>query len=277
MTATSADRDTTADRSARTPVVFIHGLWMQTSSWDRWVALFAEAGYDAVNPGWPGDGATVAATRDTPSAVAGFGVQEVTDHYARIIAALPSKPIVVGHSFGGLIAQKLLGEGLALAAVAVDPAQFRGVLPLPVAQLKSAVPVLSNPGNAKTSNQPTKKQFHAGFANAVSRSESDRLHDEFVVPSPGRPLFQAALANFNPKTAASVKVDATRGPLLLTAGGRDNTVPEVTVRAAYKRYRDNPSVTELVTFPDRGHSLAIDEGWRDVADAALAFLKRNGL
>ena len=261
----------------RTPVVFIHGLWMHTSSWDRWVELFDANGYDAINPGWPGDGSTVADQRANGDRVANVGVQQVTDHYAQIIASLPVKPIVIGHSFGGLIAQKLLGQGLAAAAVAIDPAQFRGVLPLPFAQLRSALPVLSKPSNKTKSNQPTKKQFHTGFANAVSQAESDALYDQFVVPSPGLPLFEAASSNFTKKTAASVLVDASRGPLLITAGGKDNTVPEVTSRASYKQYAKNASITELKVFPDRGHSLAIDAGWREVADTALAFLKRHGL
>ena len=270
----------TTDKPAsapKTPVVFIHGLWMHTSSWDRWVELFAANGYDAINPGWPGDGSSVADQRANAARVAGVGVQQVTDHYAKIIRSLPSKPIVIGHSFGGLIAQKLLGQGLAVAAVAIDPAQFRGVLPLPFAQLKSAFPVLSKPSNKKTSNQPTKKQFHAGFANTVSQDESDALYDQFVIPSPGLPLFEAASANFDKKTAASVVTTAKRGPLLITAGGKDNTVPEVTTRAAYKQYAKNPSLTELKVFADRGHSLAIDNGWREVADTVLAFLKRNNL
>jgi len=263
--------------TAKTPVVFIHGLWMHTSSWDRWVALFNDNGYDAINPGWPGDGSTAAEQRANGDRVAGVGVQQVTDHYAQIIRSLPAKPIVIGHSFGGLIAQKLLAEGLAVAAVAIDPAQFRGVLPLPFAQLKSALPVLSHPSKKKTSNQPTKKQFHSGFANSLSQAESDALYDQFVVPSPGLPLFEAASSNFNKRTAASVKVNAKRGPLLLTAGGKDNTAPEVVTRASYKQYASNPSVTELAVFPDRAHSLAIDAGWREVADTALAFLRRNGL
>ena len=262
--------------TAHTPVVFIHGLWMHASSWDRWVALFAENGYDAINPGWPGDGSTVADQRANGDRVAGISVQDVTDHYAAIIATLPSKPIVIGHSFGGLIAQKLLGEGLAVAAVAIDPAQFRGVLPLPFAQLKSAFPVLSHPSKKKTSNQPTKRQFHAGFANTLSPTESDALYDQFVVPSPGLPLFEAASANFNKATAASVKVNAKRGPLLLVAGGKDRTAPEVVTRASYKQYASNPSVTELTVFDDRSHSLAIDSGWREVADTALEFLRRDG-
>ena len=261
----------------KTPVIFIHGLWMHSSSWDRWVELFNANGYDAMNPGWPGDGSSVADQRANADRVSGYGVQAVTDHYAQIIKSLPVKPIVVGHSFGGLVAQKLLGEGLAVAAIAIDPAQFRGVLPLPFVQLKNALPVLSKPSNKKTSNQPSKKQFHAGFANVVSQQESDSLYDQFVIPSPGLPLFEAASANFNKKTAASVKVDAKRGPLLITAGGKDGTVPEVTVRAAYKQYANNSSVTELKVFPDRGHSLAIDNGWREIADESLAFLSRNGL
>ena len=239
--------------------------------------LFRAAGYDPVAPGWPGDSATVAESNAHPERIANVGIDDVVEHYATIIRKLPSKPIVVGHSFGGLVAQKLLGMGLASAAIALDPAQIRGVLPLPLAQLRSAFPVLGNPFNYKRAISQTPKQFRFGFGNAVSATESDELHAKYHIPAPGRPLFEAALANFLPNTPAKVNTKAKRGPLLITGGGKDHTVPEVVSRAAYKLYRKAPSVTEYQVFPDRGHSLTVDSGWKEVAKASLTWLKAKGL
>jgi len=241
------------------------------------VELFRAAGYDPIAPGWPGDSATVAESNAHPERIANVGIDDVVEHYATIIRKLPSKPIVVGHSFGGLVAQKLLGMGLASAAIALDPAQIRGVLPLPLAQLKSAFPVLGNPFNYKRAISQTPKQFRFGFGNAVSATESDELHAKYHIPAPGRPLFEAAFANFLPNTAAKVNTKAQRGPLLITGGGKDHTVPEVVSRAAYKLYRKAPSVTEYQVFPDRGHSLTVDSGWKEVANASLTWLKGKGL
>jgi len=260
-----------------TPVIFVHGLWMHPDSWLPWVQLFREAGYAPQSPGWPGDSATVGEANQNPERVAGFGIDQVTQHYAGIIRTLPQKPIVIGHSFGGLFVQKLLGLGLASAAIAIDPAQQKGVLPLPLAQLQSAFPVLSKPGNYKRAVALTPDQFHASFANAVSREESDALYATYAIPGPGRPLFEAAFANFNPSSAAKVNRLADRGPLLITGGGKDRTVPEVVSRASYKLYGKAKTINEYKVFPDRGHSLAIDHGWREVADYALGWLRDKGL
>jgi len=260
-----------------TPVVFIHGLWLHADSWKPWVELFRAAGYDPIAPGWPGDGPTVAESNAHPERIANVGIDDVVAHYATIIRGMPAKPIVIGHSFGGLVAQKLLGMGLAAAAVALDPAQIRGVLPLPLAQLKSAFPVLGNPFNYKRAISQTPKQFRYGFGNALSEQESNALHAKYHIPAPAKPVFQAALANFNPATAAKVNTKATRGPLLITGGGKDHTVPEVVSHAAYKLYRKAPSVTEYKVFPDRGHSLTVDNGWKEVANTSLSWLKSKGL
>jgi non-heme chloroperoxidase len=260
-----------------TPVVFIHGLWLHADSWKPWMELFRAAGYDPIAPGWPGESPTAAESNAHPERLANVGIDDVVEHYARIIRALPEKPIVIGHSFGGLVAQKLLGLGVAAAAVALDPAQIRGVLPLPLAQLKSAFPVLGNPFNYKRAISQTPKQFHYGFGNALSEQESNALHAKYHIPAPAKPIFQAALANFNPATAAKVNTKATRGPLLITGGGKDHTVPEVVSRAAYHLYRKSPTVTDYKVFPDRGHSLTIDNGWREVANASLSWLRSKGL
>lgn len=264
-----------ANRSGRQPVVFVHGLWLLPNSWDNWRTMFEEHGFVTLAPGWPDDPATVAEARRDPSVFARKSVGDITQHYVEVIGALDRKPIVIGHSFGGLITQKLAGLGLAEVAVAIDPAPFRGVLPLPISALRSAFPVLRNPLNRGRAVALTPKQFRFGFGNAVSEEESNSLYENYSVAGSGVPLFQAATANFNPGTEA--KVDAKnpeRGPLLIISGEKDNTVPWAIANASYKRQKKNPNVTEIVEIPGRGHSLVVDSGWREVADVALNFVRR---
>ncbi|HTR90927.1 MAG TPA: alpha/beta hydrolase [Trebonia sp.] len=253
--------------------VFVHGLWLHASSWDPWLELFRDAGYTPLAPGWPGEPDTVEESRRDPGRVAGKGINDVVDHYARIIRGLESPPVVIGHSFGGLIAQRLLGQDLAAAAVAIDAAPIKGVLNLPVSALKVASIALRKPANRKLSISLTAEQFRYGFGNALPEQESAELYDRWAVPSPARPLFEAALANFTPQSPAKVNTgNKTRGPLLLTAGGRDHTVPAAITTSTRKLYHKSPAVTDFIEFPDRGHSLTIDHGWREVAQAALDWL-----
>ncbi len=259
------------------PVVFVHGLWMHASSWDPWLELFEERGYAPVAPPWPGDADTAAATRADPGAMAGVGLEDVVASYVRVVDALPALPLVVGHSFGGLVAERLLAAGRARGCVALSPAQFRGILGLPLAQLQSAWPVLSRPSLRKGTWAHTAETYARSFANAVPRAESDELFDRYAIPGPGRPLFQAGLANLARRSPAAVDTRAARGPLLLVAAGRDRTVPAATVRAAYAKQRRNAGTTELRTLPDRGHSFPVDNGWREVAELALDFASRHGL
>jgi non-heme chloroperoxidase len=264
-----------ANASGRTPVVFIHGLWLLPSSWDRWANLFEAAGYSAVKPGWPDDPETVADAKAHPEVFAGKSVGQVADYVSGIVKQLKKKPAVIGHSFGGLLAQIVAGRGLASVTVAIDPAPFRGVLPLPFSALKSASPVLANPANRHKAVPLTFEQFRYAFANAVSEDEAKRLYETFAVAAPGEPLFQAAAANLNPWT--EVKVDTTnpeRGPLLIIEGEKDNTVPWAIANASYKRQKRNSGVTEIKKIADRGHALVIDDRWQEVADTALAFVKR---
>ena len=257
-----------------TPVVFIHGQWLHASGWENWQKLFRRLGYMPVAPGWPGEHESVREARLLPEDVAGKGLAEITKYYATLMAEFETKPIVIGHSMGGFIAQKLLGEDLASAAIVISPAQFRGVWLLPVRQLTAIFPAIKNPLNYNRAIELTAHNFRYAFGNALSMEESTELFTMFAIPSPAKPLFEAAVANLLPNTPASVNVDnAERGPLLLIAGGRDNTVPASVVRAQYKLYGRSPAVTDIQEFPDRGHSLTIDSGWREIADAATDWLK----
>jgi pimeloyl-ACP methyl ester carboxylesterase len=260
--------------ASRTPVVFIHGLWLHATSWNRWLDLYRDAGYEPIAPGWPGEPDTVHAARENPDLVADTGIDDAVAHFAEIIGALDAKPIIIGHSFGGLLAEKLLGQDLAAAAVAIDPAQIKGVLPLPLAQIRAALPVLGNPANLHKAISLTAKQFRFGFGNELSEEESDALYEQWSIPAPARPLFQAAAANFVLHSEAKVNTaNEHRGPLLLISGKQDHTVPDVTTRSTLKQYRDSTAVTELRQFEGRGHSLTIDSGWREVADATLEWLQ----
>jgi non-heme chloroperoxidase len=264
-----------ANASGRPPVVFVHGLWLLPSSWDRWAKLFDDSGYVTLTPGWPDDPETVEEARAHPEVFAGKSVGQVADHFEQIIRGLDKKPAIIGHSFGGLLTQILAGRGLAAASVAIDPAPFRGVLPLPISALKSGFPVLGNPANRNRAVPLTYEQFRYAFANAVSEDEAKELYDSYAVPTAGKPLFQAATANLNPWTEVKVDTDnPERGPLLIISGEKDNTVPRAIANASYKKQKRNEGVTEIVEIPGRGHSLTIDSGWREVADTALAFVQR---
>ncbi|SFQ65483.1 Lysophospholipase, alpha-beta hydrolase superfamily [Roseivivax halotolerans] len=267
-----------ANASGRQPVLFVHGLWLLASSWQPWTEMVAAAGYAPVCADWPGDPITPDAARANPQALAGTSIGTILSHLEALAGALHREPILIGHSMGGLLVQMLAARIGAAATVAISPAPFRGVLPLPVSALRSAFPVLANPLNIRRAVQLTPAQFRYGFANTLTEAESNRLYEEHHVPAPGRPLFQAGLANLNPWTEARVpRRDAQRGPLLIIAAERDNTVPATVSRAAYRIQTRDTSVTELVTLPDAGHSLVIDSGWERVAQTALNFIGAQGM
>jgi non-heme chloroperoxidase len=264
-----------ANTTDATPVVFVHGLWLLPSSWDRWASLYEENGFVAVKPGWPDDPETVAEAREHPEVFAGKGIGEIADHHEGIIRRLDRKPVVIGHSFGGLLTEILAGRGLAAASVAISPAPARGVLPLPLSALRSASVALKNPANYNRAVPLTYEQFRYSFANAVGEDEAKELYLAYSVAGPGEPLFQAASANINPWTEAKVDwKNPQRGPMLIVAGDRDQTVPFAIANAAYKNESKNEGVTEIVTMEGRGHALTIDSGWREVAETALTFVRR---
>jgi pimeloyl-ACP methyl ester carboxylesterase len=264
-----------ANATGLPPVVFVHGLWLLPSSWERWAKLFEESGFTALTPGWPDDPDTVTEANAHPEVFAHKTVGQVADHFDSIVRGLSRKPAIIGHSFGGLLAQILAGRGLSAVTVAIDPAPFRGVLPLPFSALKSAFPVLRNPANRNRAVPLTYEQFRYAFANAVSEDEAKQLYATFAVPASGVPIFQAATANLNPWT--EVKVDTQnpeRGPLLIISGEKDHTVPWAITNASFKQQRENDGITEIVEIANRGHALTIDSGWREVADTALTFVRR---
>ncbi|WP_416956943.1 alpha/beta hydrolase [Streptomyces sp. Agncl-13] len=264
-----------ANALERTPVVFVHGLWLLPSSWDRWAAHFEQAGYAPVSLSWPDDPETVKEANEHPEVMAGKTVGQVADHLTQLIGTLTRKPAIIGHSFGGLLTQILAGRGLSAVSVAIDPAPFRGVLPLPISALRSSAPVLSNPANRSRAVPLTYDQFRYGFANAVGEEEARELYETFAVPAPGAPLFQAATANLNPWTEAKVDTEnPDRGPLLIISGEKDHTVPWSIANASYKKQQHNKNVTEITEIKDRGHALTIDHGWQEVADTALSFVRR---
>jgi non-heme chloroperoxidase len=265
-----------ANASNSTPVVLIHGLWLLPSSWANWVEFFEHAGYAPLTPDWPGDPESVEEARADPNVLAKKTLKQVADHTTEIIQALDEKPAVIGHSTGGLLAQMLAGRGLSAATVAIDPGVFRGVLPLPVSVLRGIGPFLVDPRTRSRAITLTFDQFTYGWANALNEEEARELYDAFHVAGSGISLVQMGNANLNPWTEAKVDTrNPDRGPLLIIDGEKDHTVPWAIARAAYKRQRRNPGVTEIVKIPDRGHSLTIDRGWREVAQTALDFLARS--
>jgi pimeloyl-ACP methyl ester carboxylesterase len=264
-----------ANASGRTPVVFIHGLWLLPSSWNNWVDLFEENGYAGVTPDWPDDPETVEEARANPDVFAKKTLKQIGDHTAEVIDRLDKKPAVMGHSTGGLLTYMIADRGISAASVAIDPGPFRGVLPLPVSSLRSAAPVLRNPFNRGKAITLTLDQFKYGWANALSDEEAKQLYETYHVAAPGVALMQMANANLNPWTEAKVDPkNPKRGPLLIIDGEKDHTVPWAIANAAYKRQSRNEGVTEIEQIPNRGHSLTIDSGWREVAERSLAFVNR---
>jgi non-heme chloroperoxidase len=268
---------TRANTSGLKPVVFVHGLWLLPSSWEQWRTHFEANGYTTIAPGWPDDPETVAEARAKPEVFADKSLKTITAHFVEAINQLKLRPVVIGHSFGGCIAQMLAGQGFSATSVAIDPAPFRGVLPVPFSSLKSAAPVLSNPANLHRAVALTFEQFNYGWTNALDEAQARRLYETYHVPGSAKPLFSAATANLNPWTEDQVDTkNPKRGPLLFISGEKDHTVPWAVVSAAYERQKKhNPGVTEIVPMPGRGHSLIIDDGWREVAEVALDFVKKH--
>ena len=275
LTSTEQHEIDRANASGSQPVVFVHGLWLLSNSWEHWRQLFEAQGYTTLAPGWPDDPATTQEANQDPDALAHKRIKQVTDHYVAAIGQLQRRPAVIGHSFGGLIAEQIADRGVAAVTVAISPAAFRGILIVPLSQLKAASPLL-NPLNAGKAVPLTFEQFQYAFANELDEAEARQLYEAYAVPAPSTPLFQGALANFNPWTEDKVDTgNPNRGPLLIIAGEKDHTVPAAVSEAAYKRQQKNSGVTQYREMSGRGHSLAMDHGWQEVAEVALAFVNEH--
>tara|TARA_R110002126_G_scaffold277560_3_gene423580 strand:- start:19094 stop:19885 length:792 start_codon:yes stop_codon:yes gene_type:complete len=257
-------------------IVFIHGLWMHSSSWQKWMDYFNKQGYRTLNPGWPGDAETVAKCRENPNSIANKGVSEIVESYTKIIATLSEPPVVIGHSFGGLIAQILLSQNLVSGCIAINPAPIKGVWQLPLSVLKASFPVLGNPFNYKKANALTFKQFCYGFANAIPKEEAKKLYELYTIPAPCKPLFQAATATFAGNETKVNTGNTKRGPLLITGGEKDNQAPPILGKASLKKYNSSV-ISDFKLFENRGHSIAIDNGWKEVAEYSNNWLKKNKL
>ena len=251
-------------------IVLIHGMWMTPLSWEHWISRYGETGQRVLAPAWPGLEAEPAELRGDPSPLRGLSIPDIVGHYGTIIQGLERPPIIIGHSFGGLITMLLLDRGLGASAVAISPAQPKGVLTLPPAQARVASVALRNPANRHKAQMLTEKQFHYGFTNTLSEAESKPIYDRYAVPGPGRVLFQAALANFNPNAASKINFkNDDRAPLLIMANGKDHTVPAASARATFKLQSKSKATTVLREYADRPHLTAGVAGWEEIADYAL--------
>lgn len=249
-------------------IVLIHGLFMTALSWEKWVGRYTDRGYQVIAKSWPGMD-DIAALRRDPSGVADLGIAEIVDYYDSLIRQLDEAPIIIGHSFGGAFTEILLDRGLGAAGVAIDAAAVRGILKLPLSQLKAGFPILKSPANFHKAVELSPEQFHYAFTNTLAEADSNAAYARYAVPGPGRVLFQGALANLNPHSTAAVDFRKDRAPLLLIAGGADHLVPAVIDKSAADHYAKSGAVTEYKLFPGRSHWTIAEPGWEEVADYAL--------
>ena len=251
-------------------VVLINGLWMTALSWENWVKRYTDKGFRVIAKSWPGMDIDINELRRNPASIATLGITEIVDHYEKIIRGLDSAPIIIGHSFGGLVTQILIDRGLGAAGVAIAPAPVKGIIFLPFSTLKVSFPALSNPANNHRALPLSPEQFHYAFTNNLSEEESLAVYNRYAVPGPDHVLFQAAFANFNPYAATAVDFqNDDRAPLLLVSGGKDHVSPASVVEANFKLYRKTKAVTEYKEFPERTHYTLGQKGWEEVADYAL--------
>ncbi|HYJ69852.1 MAG TPA: alpha/beta hydrolase [Nocardioidaceae bacterium] len=250
-------------------ILLIHGLWLTPRCWEHWIGHYADSGFNVLAPAWPGMEAEVEALRKDPSVMEGLSVDDVADHYDKVVRNLSRPPVLIGHSFGGLIVQILLDRGLGAAGVALHSAPAKGVYRLPASSVRSSFPVLRNPANRKRTVALTAEQWHYAFANTLDRTDSAVAYARYHVPAPGRPLWEAATANLRRRSPTRVDFRHHRAPLLMIAGGADRTVPAAMCRENAKRYRKSSAVTDYHEFPDRPHFTTGAPGWEDVADFAL--------
>jgi len=257
-------------------IVLIHGAWMTPRSWDPFRGFCEQRGYRVLAPPWPRLEGEVEEIRRDPSAMAGLGMTEIVDSYEHVIRTLDEPPIIIGHSFGGLFVQMLLDRGLGAAGIAIDAAAPKGVWRLPFSQIRALSPVLLNPANVRRAVALSFEQFQYAFANTMTEREAREAFQLNAVPAPGRIVFQAGLANLNPRAASKVDYrNDRRAPLLLVAGGEDHIVPASVDRATLRKYRHSTARTDFVEFPGRSHLIVAQTGWEEVAEHALSWAQKH--
>jgi pimeloyl-ACP methyl ester carboxylesterase len=258
--------------SSAPPIVLIHGLWMTALSWEHWVDRYQRQGFEVIARSWPGVDGDIAALRRDPSGLDRLGITEIVEFYAGVIGGLDRKPIIMGHSFGALITQILLDDGWGTAGVSIDSAPVKGVFRLPWSALRSAFPGLKNPANRHRAVTLTPEEFHYAFTNTMTDEASRTAYERYAVPGPGRPLFEAAFANFNPHAASKIDFkNDERAPLLVIAGRVDHVSPPSINRTIAKLQHRSKSITAYKEFPGRSHFILGQPGWEEVADFALAW------
>jgi len=258
-------------------VVLIHGLWMTPLSWEYWANHYTERGYSVYAPSWPGMERDVRALRREPESYADIGFKQIVDHYEKLVIDLEHAPILIGHSFGGLVVQALLDRGLGCCGVAIASAPIKGIWTLPYSTMRVVTPqLLTMPGHRCAALTPA--QFHYAFMNTSTREESFLIYQRYAVPGPDRVLVQTELANFNPFAETAVNTRRNnRAPLLLVAGSEDHLIPPRIVKANHRAYRHSNAVTEYKEFPGRTHFLIAQSGWEEVANFTLDWVRDQEL
>lgn len=252
-------------------IVLIHGLWLTPTSWEDWIDRYQKAGYNVLAPSWPGLEGEVEAIRKDPSALKGLKLKTVVDHYERIIRKLDSPPIIMGHSFGGLITQMLIDRGLGSAGILIDSAQTAGVPVLPFSTIRATLPILGNPFSYNRTTSLSPKQFNYAFTNELNAAESKKVYDRYQIPAANAILWDGALALLNPNASSKVNYRKNdRAPLLFIAGGNDHLVPAAINKANLRKYvKNSTAVTDYREFPNRTHHTVGQKGWEEVADFAV--------
>lgn len=251
-------------------ILLIHGLWVTPSSWEKFKGYFEGCGYNVIASPWPGINKDVAGMRRDASGLNGIGIAEVVAHYTKIIRSLPEPPIIMGHSYGGLITQLLIDRGLGAAGVAIDSVPPKGILVLPWSTYLALTPALLQPITFKKTFIFTFRKWWQVFANTLSESEARVEFEREVIPASGRSIFQAALSNVTPNSLATINfANSSRAPLLLIGGEKDVIMPAALNRKNFKKYRASSAVTEYKEFPGRSHYIIAEQGWEDIAQYAL--------
>jgi pimeloyl-ACP methyl ester carboxylesterase len=259
--------------AADATVVFVHGGWVTPACWDPFVSFFESKGYRCLAPAWPGKDRPVEAIRADPSPLIGLGIAELVDHFERIVRALEDPPILIGHSFGGLVVQVLLDRGLGAAGIAIDSAPPRGVPAFYPTSLLSVGRVLLVPFGWRKVVRWSFAEFRYAFVHTLEPGEARAVWDTQIVPDSGRPFFQAAFSMFDPASPARVDfANPTRAPLLLVAGEADRAMPEALVRRMFRAHRASPARTDLRVFPGRTHWLIAQDGWTEVAQGCADWI-----